>query len=227
LFWRGALRAVPLARDDPLMAVDIGHNGAVAIFPRLYDTLLEPLVRGFRETGVRLVDPQPGMKVLDVGCGTGTHLALYAAAGCRVTGVDINADMIARAASRLGPNADVREADATDLPFQADAFDMAIGMLVLHEMSPSDRRTALGEMARVSRRVLVIDHHPLHDGTLRGRVIRAASTAIERIAGGDHYRNYRQFVRSGGVPVVVGEAGRGIVASTREASGSMGIYLLG
>jgi len=220
-------QAAPPAREDPLTAASIGHNGAVALFPRLYDTFLEPLVSGFREAGVRLVDPQPGMKVLDVGCGTGTHLALYAASGCGVTGVDLNSDMIARAASRLGPDADVREADATDLPFDDGAFDVAIGMLVLHEMSPADRRLALVEMARVARRVLVIDHHPRPDGSLRGRAIRAASTAIERIAGGDHYRNYRQFVRSGGVPVVVGEAGRGIVASTREASGSMGIYLLG
>ena len=46
------------------------------------------------------------------------------------------------------------------------------------------------------------------------------NNAIERIAGGDHYRNYRQFIRSGGVPSVVGEAGRGIVASTSEASPS-------
>ena len=210
-----------------MTAGDIDHNGAVALFPRVYDTFLEPLVRGFREAGARLVDPRPGMKVLDVGCGTGTHLALYAASGCGVTGVDLNPDMIARAASRLGPEADVQEADATDLPFGDDAFDVAIGMLVLHEMSPADRSAALGEMARVARRVLVIDHTPVPDGTLRGRVIRAASTVIEWIAGGDHYRGYRQFIRSGGVPGLVGEAGRGIVASTNEASGSMGIYLLG
>ena len=169
----------------------------------------------------------PKLAVLDVGCGTGTHLALYSAIGCGVTGVDLNPDMLARAASRLGSEADLREADATDLPFDDETFDVAIGMLVLHEMSPSDRSAVLCEMARVARRVLVIDHHPRHDGSLRGRAIRAASTAIERIAGGDHYRNYRQFIRSGGIPAVVGEAGRGIVGSTRRGSGSMGIYLLG
>jgi ubiquinone/menaquinone biosynthesis C-methylase UbiE len=199
----------------------------VAWFPRVYDTFLEPLVRGFREAGVRLIDPQPGTRVLDVGCGTGTHLALYAAAGCEVAGVDLNADMIARARFRLGPAADLREADATRLPFADDAFDLAIGMLMLHEMAPPDRASTLGEMSRVARRVLVIDHHPRPDGTIRGRVIRTFATAIERIAGGDHYRNYRQFLGSGGVPAVVGASGRDIIASVREASGSMGVYLLG
>ena len=61
------LQAMRPARDDVSTATDIGHNGAVALVPRLYDTFLEPLVRGFREAGVRLVDPQPGMKVLDSG----------------------------------------------------------------------------------------------------------------------------------------------------------------
>jgi len=212
-------------RRLPLLTID--HNGCVAMFPRIYDTFLEPLVRGFREAGIRLADPQPGMKVLDVGCGTGTHLALYAAAGCRVAGVDLNPDMVARAALRLGPEAELSEADATGLPFEDDRFDLAIAMLMLHEMPPVDRTAALGEMARIARRVMVIDHHPRPDGSLRGRAIRMVSTGIERIAGGDHYRNYREFLRSGGIPTIVASAGRGIVASTREASGSIGVYLLG
>ncbi|MCJ7726454.1 MAG: class I SAM-dependent methyltransferase [Acidimicrobiia bacterium] len=199
----------------------------MALVPRIYDTLLEPLVGGFRVAGLRLVNPEPGTKVLDVGCGTGTHLALYAKSGCTVAGVDLNPDMIARARSRLGPGVDLREADATDLPFDTDAFDLAIGMLMLHEIPPADRKAVLGEMARVAQRVLIIDHHPRPARTLRGRAIRAAATSIEWIAGGDHYRNYRQFLQTGGVPAVVAGAGRGIIASTREASGSMGLYLLG
>lgn len=199
----------------------------VALVPRMYDTLLEPLVRGFRVAGRQLADPQAGARVLDVGCGTGTHLALYAAMGCTVAGIDLNPDMISRARARLGPEADLREADATKLPFTDDAFDLALGMLVLHEMSPADRKSVMREMARVARRVLIIDHHPRPSGTLRGRAARAFATSIEWIASGDHYRNYRQFLRSGGVPTVVAGAGRGIIASTREASGSMGIYLLG
>ena len=204
----------------------IDHNGAVALFPRAYDTFLEPLVRGFRKAGMDLVDPQPGMDVLDVGCGTGTHLAMYAAAGCSVTGVDLNLDMVARAALRLGSDADLRESDAVDLPFDDGAFDLAIGMLMFHEMPSADRTTALGEMARVARRVMVIDHHPHPDGSLRGRAIRILASGIERIAGGDHYRNYREFIRSGGVPKSVAAAGLDIVASSREASGSIGIYLI-
>jgi ubiquinone/menaquinone biosynthesis C-methylase UbiE len=198
----------------------------MAAGPRLYDTLLEPLVKGFREAGVDLVGPQSGMRVLDVGCGTGTHLALYAARGCAVTGVDLNQDMLNRATGRLGPGATLLEADATALPFDDGAFDLAITMTVLHEMAPEDRLAALGEMSRVAGLVLVIDYHPEPDGSLRGKVIRGVSTGIERIAGGDHYRNYREFVTSGGLPDLAGRARLTVTRSAREASGSMGVYLL-
>jgi ubiquinone/menaquinone biosynthesis C-methylase UbiE len=199
----------------------------MALVPRAYDTFLEPLVRGFRRAGLELAAPEPGWRVLDVGCGTGTHLAMYADAACEVAGIDLNPDMLARARRRLGQGADLREADALELPFRGDAFDLAIGMLILHEMAPADRVAVLGEMARVAHRVLIIDHHPDHDGSLRGRAIRVLSTGIERIAGGDHYRNYRQFLRTGGIPGVVAGSSRGIAASRREAFGSMGVYLLG
>ena len=165
--------------------------------------------------------------MLDVGCGTGTHLERYADAGCRVTGIDLNPDMVARARRRLGPDADLREGDATEMPFPDDSFDLAIGMLILHEMAPDDRTAVLAEMARVAHRVLIVDHHPDPDRSLRGRVIRGGATVIERIAGGDHYRNYRRFLNTGGVPAVVAAAGRGISSSRREAAGSMGVYLLG
>jgi ubiquinone/menaquinone biosynthesis C-methylase UbiE len=199
----------------------------MALFPRIYDTFLEPLVKGFRKAGIRLADPEEGLRVLDVGCGTGTHLEMYRQAGCQIAGVDTNPNMLSRAAARLGPSADLREADAAALPFEDDAFGLAIVMLVLHELPAPERIAALREMSRVSRRVLVIDHHPSPDHSLRGRALRGAATTIERIAGGDHYRNYREFVRSGGLPAVVATAGRGIVTSTREAAGTMGVYLLG
>jgi ubiquinone/menaquinone biosynthesis C-methylase UbiE len=198
----------------------------VALFPRVYDTFLEPLVRGFREAGLRLSDPRPGDRVLDVGCGTGTHLSLYAGRGCEVAGVDRDDRMLERARQRLGTGALLVGADAVSLPFGDGEFDLAVTMLMLHEMEAGARRETVGEMLRVAPRVLVIDHHPVHDGTLRGRSIRVLATGIERIAGGDHYRNYRRFLEAGGIPALATACGAAVTASTREGSGTMGAYLL-
>ena len=198
----------------------------MALVPRIYDLLLEPLVRRFREVGIGLAGPAPGDRILDVGCGTGTHLALYAARGCRVTGVDRDERMLDRAAGRLGAAARLITADASALPFDDRSFDLAVSMHFLHALDAAAAASALAEMARAAPRLLVIDHHPAHDGSIRGRAIRAFVTGIERIAGGEHYRNYRGFLASGGLPALAAGAGLAVTATALQASGTTGVYLL-
>jgi len=98
---------------------------------------------------------RPGMHVLDVGCGAGVHLNLFAnriAPGGIATGLDIEADQLAVAAdlhSLLVTDGTVRvkEGDLHQLPFDDASFDVAWMSAVLHhEVDPID---ALAEMARV------------------------------------------------------------------------------
>ena len=87
------------------------------------------------ETGaeefVARLDLKPGMKVLDVACGTG-NLAIPAAhAGADVTGIDIAPNLIeqaqARAADeRLETRFDVGDAEA--LPYDDESFDVVMTM---------------------------------------------------------------------------------------------------
>jgi len=74
---------------------------------------------------------KPGMKVLDVACGTG-NLALPAArAGAIVTGVDIAPNLIEQArenAKREGLNIQFDEGDAEALPYDDDSFDAVVTM---------------------------------------------------------------------------------------------------
>jgi hypothetical protein len=87
----------------------------------------------------------------------------------------------------------------------------------------------LVEMRRVTDaggRLLVVDHHPGRPLGLPAHLARGFATTLERFAGGDHYRNYRQFRHSGGVPVLAGRCGLTIERRLLEGSGTMGIYLL-
>jgi SAM-dependent methyltransferase len=73
---------------------------------------------------------EPGMQVLDVGCGPGRHSLALARRGIAVTGVDLSGDFVglARAAAMAEDVADRTEfvvADVRDLGFDAD-FDAAI-----------------------------------------------------------------------------------------------------
>ncbi|WP_175439192.1 class I SAM-dependent methyltransferase [Streptomyces vilmorinianum] len=120
-----------------------------------YETLLVPLLfEPWAEGLVDLVDPRPGERVLDLACGTGV-VAKKAAARVgpdgTVTGVDINADMLAIA--RSGAPADAapvitwKQADALDTGLADSAFDIAFCQQGLQFFG--DRLTALRELHRV------------------------------------------------------------------------------
>ncbi len=75
-----------------------------------------------------LLQPQPGERILDLGCGDGVLTEKLAALGVRVVGVDNSPDMIA-AARRRG--LDARMMDARSIIFE-DEFDAVFSNAVLH-----------------------------------------------------------------------------------------------
>ena len=62
-----------------------------------------------------------GLRVLDIGCGTGVTCAIWLQGGAAVTGVDVSASMLAVATERTGGKATLLQADASvwrgDVPF--------------------------------------------------------------------------------------------------------------
>ena len=91
---------------------------------------------------------EPGMRVLDVGCGPGGLTRRLVDLGCTVTGCDPSATFAAAAAERV-PEAEVVPASAEDLPFADASFDAVLAQLVVNFMA--DPETGAGEMARVTR----------------------------------------------------------------------------
>lgn len=93
----------------------------------------------------------PGMRVVDVACGTGV-LTIEAANAVRpggtAVGLDPNPGMLA-VARRKAPEIDWRQAPAEALPFDAAAFDAVLSQFGL--MFFQDRRAAIREMWRVLR----------------------------------------------------------------------------
>src|SRR6218665_2447447 len=84
----------------------------------------------YGEDVLKLLDPQPGERILDVGCGTGDLTQLIAQAGAKPVGIDNSAAMIETASARF-PGVEFKLADAADFHFE-ESFDAIFSNAALH-----------------------------------------------------------------------------------------------
>ncbi len=101
----------------------------------------------------RLLQPAPGSRLLDVGCGTGYFSRRFAAAGLQVTGLDPDSAMLDFARQR-DEGIDYVEAGAEALPFADCAFDYCSAITSLCFVPQP--QAALQEMWRVARYGVVL-----------------------------------------------------------------------
>lgn len=85
-----------------------------------------------------LLDPRPGERILDVGCGEGSLTEKIIAAGAAVVGIDASPEMIAGAVAR---GLDARLIDAEQLMFEQE-FDAVFSNAALHWVRNHDAMLA-------------------------------------------------------------------------------------
>jgi ubiquinone/menaquinone biosynthesis C-methylase UbiE/DNA-binding transcriptional ArsR family regulator len=111
---------------------------------------------------------QPGLRVADIGTGTGVLALELAALGLDVIGIDRSEAMLEAArrkwdaieSEEIG-SVEFRPGNAHDLPLESASVDAAFAHMVLHSLEEPDR--AIQEMARVVRpggRVILVDFLP-------------------------------------------------------------------
>lgn len=103
-----------------------------------------------REALYAYLQPRAGLKLIDIGCGTGQYSLDLAGRGLEVCGVDVSPAMLIRAranAAAAGLTASFMEADALCLPFGDKTFDLALSVTAL-EFVP-DLPAALREAYRL------------------------------------------------------------------------------
>lgn len=90
-------------------------------------------------TILRWLDPRPGEKVLDIGCGDGAYDRKIARAGAEVTGVDIHEKRLA-AARKYYQSEGVRflDMDASRLDLPDAAFDKALSLCVVEHLADDE-----------------------------------------------------------------------------------------
>jgi SAM-dependent methyltransferase len=115
-----------------------------------YDRFIGRYGPALADAMLDLVGVRSGMRVLDVGCGTG---ALAGQAAARVGATNVAAadpsEPFVETCRRRVPEADVRVAPAESLPFPDDDFDAVLAQLVLPFMN--DAPAGAAEMRRVAK----------------------------------------------------------------------------
>lgn len=130
---------------------------------QLYDADDNPLVMLEERVIGAIFGPVRGLRVADVGCGTGRHAIRLAADGARVTGLDFSEGMLARARTKKGA-AQVRfvRHDLTQrLPFEDGSFDRVFCCLVVDHIGDLESFfTELRRLCAEQGAVVVSVMHP-------------------------------------------------------------------
>jgi ubiquinone/menaquinone biosynthesis C-methylase UbiE len=152
-----------------------------------------------RERLRRILVPEPGERVLEIGPGTGYYtldLAEWVGAEGSVEILDVQQEMLEHTMHRAGErglgNVSPTQADARQLPYDDDSFDAVVLVTVLGEIPDQD--AALREIARVLRpggRLIVGelfgDPHMVTTGALRQRAEGAGLRFDRRLGSGLAY----------------------------------------
>jgi SAM-dependent methyltransferase len=145
-----------LNRSPGRLAHEIAHHDAIAPRAEIVWNWASPSGRRRVERRasffVEQINAIPGLRALEIGCGSGVFLARTLASGGRVVAVDLSLTMIETLRARLGQVTSdglrLLCADAERLPFRDASFDVVYGSSVLHHL---DLPVALREIHRVLR----------------------------------------------------------------------------
>jgi ubiquinone/menaquinone biosynthesis C-methylase UbiE len=167
-----------------------------------YANLVDPLLRDVRRFTPEFSGIKAGDRVIDVCCGTGAQVLEYGRRGAAAIGIDIDPNMLKITTNNLSRqkavNVSFRLADATSLPFPDGYFDYASISLGLHDKEKPVQYQIISEMKRVVKQdgaFIFIDYQVPLPGNAYGVLARA----IESLAGGSHYQNFKAYLAGGGL----------------------------
>lgn len=152
----------------------------------VYDQVFGMVLSPGRESIIKALNCRPGDRVLEVGVGTGMSLPLYPP-DVRVTGIDISADMLERARSRVAGQhltqvEAILEMDGENMDFPAGSFDKVVAMYVV-SVAPNPVKL-IDEMRRVCKPdgdLFIVNHFCSKNTLVRG--IERVLSPLSSLAG--------------------------------------------
>jgi len=159
---------------------------------RFYHILVDIPSSRFRDKVVDFVNAEDGSRILDAATGTGGQAFAFAKKGYDVVGIDLSEEMV-KVANRLNEYESLRfeVADAADMPFEDNYFDVSCISLGLHDMPSAIREKAVEEMVRVTKpkgSIVIVDY-----ALPKNRIARCL---IYHIVKSHETKYYPEFIKS-------------------------------
>jgi len=182
----------PTSRENQVMSrANLGKDpeevaamfdGVAKRYDIVNDLLSLGRTKAWRRAATKIIAPVPGMKILDVAAGPGSSSEPLHKAGATVYSTDFSEGMLAQG-RKSRPYLNFSKADALNLPFDAESFDVTTISFGLR--NTVDYPTALAEALRVTKkggRMVVIEFsHPTW-APFRGLYMRYLMRALPAIA---------------------------------------------
>ena len=169
---------------------------------------------------------QPNSSVLDVGCGTGRFSFSAADKVSKVVGVDLSSENISTANQTLNKNPNNKisflHTTLSDLISKQQHFDYAVITYVIHEVNPEERIPLLKEMRILADKIIIGDYLV----PISKNFWSVLNEVVEFLAGKEHYTNFKDFVKIGGLQSLTKQAELKIISEIKNKPSTSQIVLL-
>ncbi|MDF1550806.1 MAG: methyltransferase domain-containing protein [Bacteroidales bacterium] len=184
----------------------------------IYKIFIDPIIAPLHNSAEKYINSQSN--IIDVACGTGSFAFRLSKNAASVTGIDMSESMLNIAIKKQkkmkAENIRFLLKDASKLyEYGEKTFDYATISMALHQFQPELAVDIMLELKRIANEIVVIDYaHPLPKN--RYGVI---TYLIERLAGKEHFSNFKKYQSLNGLSSIIEKSGLRIIDSKIRGNG--------
>lgn len=195
------------------------------LMAKIYDPIFYFALKSIRIAVMNELLKYKGKIILDLCCGTGNQIKLLSKHGFRnLYCLDISDSML-EIAKRTDSSIKIYNEDATKTSFDDAWFDVVIISFAIHEKDRNTQQALINEAHRIIKKdglMLVVDYVFDNKTTKFSRIL---ISTIERIAGGEHYRNFKNYIQNKGLSSLIKKDRFKLIKCNRMSSGAVTISI--
>jgi len=169
----------------------------------IYDPLLYLAINPIRLAVMDELSQHKDSSILDLCCGTGNQLKLLSKSGFKnLHCLDLSKAML-KVAEKGGHPIKIYHKDATETNFDDAVFDIVMLSFAIHEKDRETQEKLIAEAHRLLKEdgaILIIDFSFDEKTKKLGKM---GIDFIERMAGGEHYLNFKGYIANGGLESLI------------------------